>query len=100
MRRRAALGGPAGPGSTGEFRRRPVGRRDIGDADRLQVILRELLDDPARAKQIAEAGYKRAEGEFSWEQRAKRVLQVYRDAGLRRWHPTKTKAQAQPVTTA
>lgn len=49
-----------------------------GDAPGLAGVLRGLLDDPARRRDLVERGRARA-GAFSWERTARETLAVYRE---------------------
>jgi alpha-maltose-1-phosphate synthase len=51
-----------------------------GDPAALAGALRGALADPARARQMGEAGRGRVEAHFSWDRIAERTLAVYRDA--------------------
>jgi len=48
--------------------------------DELAAALRRLLEDPALARSMGEAGRKRVEEKFSWASVAARTQQVYGDA--------------------
>jgi glycogen synthase len=51
-----------------------------GDPVALADALRRVLDDPARAARMGEAGRRRVEAHFSWDRIAERTLEVYRQA--------------------
>jgi starch synthase len=51
-----------------------------GDPVALAQALRDALADPARARQMGEAGRRRVEAHFSWDRIADRTLAVYQDA--------------------
>lgn len=53
---------------------------DPGDVETLAAHLRELLDDPVRARSLGELGRLRAEQEFSVAAMAERTLAVYEEA--------------------
>jgi alpha-maltose-1-phosphate synthase len=48
--------------------------------DHLAAAIRKLLDDPAHARAMGEAGRRRVEERFSWASVAERTEQVYREA--------------------
>jgi starch synthase len=48
--------------------------------DELAAAIRKLLDDPARARAMGQAGRRRVEDHFSWASVAERTEAVYRDA--------------------
>lgn len=54
-----------------------------GDVERLAALLRELLDDEGARKRLELAGARRARAEFTWEQRAERLLALYHALGVR-----------------
>jgi len=49
------------------------------DADALAAAIRRLLDDEPLRRRMGEAGRKRIERSFTWEQAAKRTLEVYQE---------------------
>jgi len=49
------------------------------DSDALAVAIKRLLDDEQLRKRMGEAGRKRIERNFRWEQTAKKTLQVYEE---------------------
>jgi starch synthase len=51
-----------------------------GDPAALAAALRRVLDDPARAARMGEAGRRRVEAHFSWDRIADRTLEVYQQA--------------------
>ncbi|MBI2216276.1 MAG: glycogen synthase [Candidatus Rokubacteria bacterium] len=51
-----------------------------GRPDDLAGAIRQLLDDPARARAMGQAGRRRVEEKFSWASVAQRTEQVYREA--------------------
>jgi glycogen synthase len=51
-----------------------------GDPVALADALRRVLDDPARAARMGEAGRRRVEANFSWDRIASLTLEVYRQA--------------------
>ncbi|MGH7372997.1 MAG: glycosyltransferase, partial [Candidatus Rokuibacteriota bacterium] len=51
-----------------------------GDPAALAAALRRVLDDPARAARMGEAGRRRVEAHFSWDRIADHTLEVYRQA--------------------
>jgi glycosyltransferase involved in cell wall biosynthesis len=53
----------------------------VGDDGALAGALRALLDDPARARSLGEAGRRRAEAHFGAEAMTRRVLEVYAMVG-------------------
>jgi glycosyltransferase involved in cell wall biosynthesis len=50
-----------------------------GRADALAAAIRQLLNDKQAQLRMSEAGRKRVEENFSWEQAARRTLEVYRE---------------------
>ena len=50
-----------------------------GDADALASAIKQLLHNKQLQLQMGEAGRKRVESEFSWEQAAKRILEIYQE---------------------
>jgi glycosyltransferase involved in cell wall biosynthesis len=51
-----------------------------GDAKALEEAIIDLLDDPAKRERLANAGYERVKKLFTWDNTAKQVTQVYREA--------------------
>jgi len=51
-----------------------------GDPAALAAALRRVLDDPARAARMGEAGRRRVEAHFSWDRIAERTMEIYRQA--------------------
>lgn len=51
----------------------------VGDASRLGGILEQLLSDPERRRQLAEAGKARVVREFSWKKRAANLSALYEE---------------------
>jgi starch synthase len=51
-----------------------------GKPEELATAIRQVLDDPQRAKAMGAAGRKRVEEKFSWASVAERTEQVYREA--------------------
>jgi len=49
------------------------------DSDALATAIRRLLDDEHLRRKMGEAGRKRIESNFTWEQAAKRTLEVYQE---------------------
>lgn len=45
----------------------------------LAKAIMELLDDPQRAKELGEAGYKRVMEEFTWKNAAEKTVEAYRE---------------------
>jgi len=50
-----------------------------GSADALAASIKQLLDDKGAQQRMSEAGRKRVEEKFSWEQAARETLQVYQE---------------------
>jgi len=50
-----------------------------GSADVLAATIKQLLDDKQSRQRMSEAGRKRVEEKFSWEQAARRTLDVYQE---------------------
>jgi glycosyltransferase involved in cell wall biosynthesis len=50
-----------------------------GSADALATAIRQLLDDKLAQQRMSEAGRKRVEEKFSWEQAARKTLDVYQE---------------------
>ncbi len=50
-----------------------------GDSKALENAILELLDDPAQCEALAEKGYKRVMSEFTWENCARKTVNVYKD---------------------
>jgi glycosyltransferase involved in cell wall biosynthesis len=50
-----------------------------GSADALAASIKQLLDDKRAQQQMSEAGRKRVEEKFSWEQAARKTLEVYQE---------------------
>lgn len=61
-----------------------------GDDQALAALLRELLSDPAQRQRLEAEGRRRAREEFTWEQRAERLLALYRALGVRWSSPLAT----------
>jgi len=49
------------------------------DSDALATAIKRLLDDAHLRRKMGEAGRKRIESNFTWEQAAKRTLEVYQE---------------------
>ncbi|NJK79562.1 MAG: glycosyltransferase family 4 protein [Chloroflexaceae bacterium] len=67
----------------------------LGDADDLAARIIEVLDDPARAANLAAAGRARALSEFAWEQAAIEIEAIY----ARVLAPAQPAALPQPTET-
>lgn len=50
-----------------------------GRADALAATIKQLLNDKQAQQQMSEAGRKRVEEKFSWEQAARKTLEVYQE---------------------
>jgi glycosyltransferase involved in cell wall biosynthesis len=50
-----------------------------GSADALAAAIKQLLDDKQAQQRMSEAGRKRVEEKFSWEQAARKTLEVYQE---------------------
>jgi glycosyltransferase involved in cell wall biosynthesis len=50
------------------------------DAGALARAIKELLDHPARARQLGQAGLKRVRASFTWAKAAEKIVEVYREA--------------------
>jgi glycosyltransferase involved in cell wall biosynthesis len=50
------------------------------DAKALAQAIKELLDHPARARQLGQAGLKRVRASFTWQKAAEKIVEVYREA--------------------
>jgi glycosyltransferase involved in cell wall biosynthesis len=50
-----------------------------GNADALAATIKQLLDDKRAQQWMSEAGIKRVEEKFSWEQAARKTLEVYKE---------------------
>jgi glycosyltransferase involved in cell wall biosynthesis len=50
-----------------------------GSADALAVAIKQLLNDEEIQRRMSEAGRKRVEEKFNWEQAARRTLEVYQE---------------------
>jgi glycosyltransferase involved in cell wall biosynthesis len=50
-----------------------------GSADALAVAIKQLLNDKEIQRRMSEAGRKRVEEKFNWEQAARRTLEVYQE---------------------
>jgi glycosyltransferase involved in cell wall biosynthesis len=50
-----------------------------GDANALATAIKQLLNNKRLQLQLGEAGRRRVESEFSWEQAAKKTLEVYQE---------------------
>ncbi|MBN2296964.1 MAG: glycosyltransferase family 4 protein [Deltaproteobacteria bacterium] len=51
-----------------------------GDAHAMEHAIIDLLDNPEKRDRLAEAGYKRVKKQFTWNNTAKNVVDVYREA--------------------
>jgi glycosyltransferase involved in cell wall biosynthesis len=51
-----------------------------GSADALAAAIKQLLNDKQAQRQMSEAGRKRVEENFNWEQAARKTLEVYQEA--------------------
>ncbi len=49
------------------------------DAGALAAAIRQLLNDKRAQRQMSDAGKKRVREQFSWEQAAKKTLEIYRE---------------------
>ena len=49
-----------------------------GDPDALRAVLRDLIADPGRREAMGQAARRAAEGPYSWEEAARRTLEIYR----------------------
>ncbi len=49
------------------------------DAGALARAIKELLDHPARARQLGQAGLKRVRASFTWAKAAEKIVEVYRE---------------------
>jgi len=49
------------------------------EPDALAAAIKRLLDDEPLRKRLGEAGRKRVQSNFSWEQAAKKTVQVYEE---------------------
>lgn len=49
------------------------------DAGALAKAIGELLDNPERARQLGEAGFKRVQDSFTWHKAAEKTVEVYRE---------------------
>jgi len=49
------------------------------DAGALAKAIGELLDNPQRARQLGEAGFKRVQDSFTWHKAAEKTVEVYRE---------------------
>jgi glycosyltransferase involved in cell wall biosynthesis len=50
-----------------------------GKADALAAAIRQLLNDEETQRRMSEAGRKRVEEKFNWEQAATRTLEAYQE---------------------
>ncbi|MBW2142821.1 MAG: glycosyltransferase family 4 protein [Deltaproteobacteria bacterium] len=50
------------------------------DSEALAKSIKELFDQPERAKEIGDAGYKRVHELFTWKKAAEKTVDVYREA--------------------
>jgi len=50
-----------------------------GRADALAVTIKQLLNDEQAQRHMSEAGRKRVEENFNWEQAARKTLEVYQE---------------------
>jgi glycosyltransferase involved in cell wall biosynthesis len=50
-----------------------------GSAHALAVAIKQLLNDEEIQQRMSEAGRKRVEEKFNWEQAARRTLEVYQE---------------------
>ena len=55
-----------------------------GRADTLAAAIKQLLNDEEAQQRMSEAGRKRVEEKFSWEQAARKTLQVYQEVLAKR----------------
>jgi glycosyltransferase involved in cell wall biosynthesis len=51
-----------------------------GDAKALESAIIDLLDDPERRERLAQEGYDRVKKHFTWDNTARQVVEVYREA--------------------
>ncbi|MBA3845761.1 MAG: glycosyltransferase family 4 protein, partial [Planctomycetes bacterium] len=54
-----------------------------GDHGALRALIVDLFDHPERRRALAEAGRRRATGEFTWRHHVDRLLTIYTEAGMR-----------------
>ena len=51
-----------------------------GDVHAMKDAIIDLLDNPRKRERLAEAGYKRVKKQFTWNNTARNVVEVYREA--------------------
>jgi glycosyltransferase involved in cell wall biosynthesis len=49
------------------------------DPDALVQAMREVLDDPMRARELGMAGYRRVQAHFTWQKAAEKTIDAYRE---------------------
>lgn len=71
-----------------------------GDAQALKRAIQDLLDNPGKRQRLAQAGYERVKRHFTWENTAKQVVEVYREAIDEFRHGSLRRASGTPLETS
>lgn len=49
---------------------------DLNEIEKLPELIKELLDNPYKMKELSKAGYEKANKNHTWENRMKQILEI------------------------